>query len=506
MRRRDALRGIAGGIAALAWGKGRGADPAPGRKPNILWLMSDDHAAYMTGIDGNGLVRTPNIDRLARGGAWFRHAYCNSPMCTPSRQSYLTGRYPHATGVTMLPSALSDRETTLAEILSEAGYRTGAIGKMHFNSARTHGFEYIYDRGQVAAHRKLHPPKPVAKEIEVQPPWKPFKDPARIWLNARSLPIAIHDDDADGTVFARVAGEYIAQRARAREPFFLVASFYEPHSPFRFPVEFAGSFDPARFPVPEVFPEDRPQIPAIFRDLSPAEKKGIAAAYATSLAFMDRNLGRVLDALDRAGLAEETLVVYVGDNGYSLGHHGRFEKHTFYEESVRCPLAIRYPAAFGAGQTPEALAEFVDIVPTILDVAGLPVPGNVHGRSLRPILEGKAREHRGEVFAEYYHNEECMIRTARWKYIFRVGKRIRDDGYETGSPPPGRTEILFDLEEDPRESRNAIAAHVDAATDLRARAVERFRRTWRDPSAIPRDADPCGLLEWFLTHAADHTV
>jgi choline-sulfatase len=169
----------------------------------------------------------------------------------------------------------------------------------------------------------------------VQPPWKPFKDPARIWLNADCRPIGNVAGQMAGTYFARQAAEFIEREHK--KPYFLMVSFYEPHSPFQFPLEYRGKYDPQAFEVPAVGPEDAEQIPAVFRDLSDAEKRGIAAAYYTSVEFMDHNVGLVLDALERSGEAERTIVVYLGDHGYLLGQHGRFEKHCSYEEAIRVP-------------------------------------------------------------------------------------------------------------------------------------------------------------------------
>src|SRR5262249_10336442 len=149
------------------------------------------------------------------------------------------------------------------------------------------------------------------------------------------------DNDMPGTYFAQQAVEYL-ERKRDK-PFFLMVSFYEPHSPFHFPVEFRGRHKPEEFAVPKVGPEDDWQIPAIFRDLTDKEKQGIIAAYAASTEFLDRNVGRVLDTLKKAGLRDDTLVIFTGDHGYMLGQHGRFEKHCSYEPAVRAPLLVRFP-------------------------------------------------------------------------------------------------------------------------------------------------------------------
>src|SRR5947209_7129917 len=180
-----------------------------------------------------------------------------------------------------------------------------------------------------------------------------------------------------------------------------MVSFYEPHSPFRFPVGYRGRHKPENFPVPKPGPEDDAQIPRVFRDLTDRDKQGISAAYYTSVEFLDKNVGLVLEALERSGHARDTLVIYTGDHGYLLGQHGRFEKHCCYEPAVRAPLLVRFPGHVRPRQSTPALVEFIDIVPTVLAYCGVPAPAAVQGKSLAPVLEGKAREHRQWVIAEY---------------------------------------------------------------------------------------------------------
>ena len=343
MDRRELIRDLGGllGAGLLAAAGAPVANAASNKRPNILLIMSDDHAAYVSGTYGNRKARTPNIDRFARTGVRFNNAFVNCPMCTPSRQSLITGRLPHSIHVTQLRTALSDDTATLAEVLKAQGYDTAAFGKMHFNSSLMHGFDRRLDHKEHRESLKETPPRPLPPDTDVLPVWKPFRDPAEIWLNGMYDPFGAYDRDMAGTWFARQAQEYLRQERE--NPFFLVVSFYEPHSPFRFPVEYRDSFDPATFEVPEVLPQDEWQIPEIFRNLTEEQKQGITASYYTSTAYMDHNVGRVLDALDDAGLSDNTLVIYLGDHGYCLGHHGRFEKHTHFEEAVHAPLVMRLP-------------------------------------------------------------------------------------------------------------------------------------------------------------------
>lgn len=468
------------------------------RRPNVLVIMSDDHASYVYGAYGNRRVRTPNLDRLAQSGVRFTHAYANCPMCTPSRQSLITGRLPHSIGVTRLRTALSDDRFTIADLLKEHGYATGAIGKMHFNSQLHHGFDLRLDLREHRAYLKDHPPRSVSEDIAVLPVWRPFKDPASIWLNGSYLPFRAHDEDMPATWFARQAQDYL--RSRVDKPFCLFVSFYEPHSPFRFPIEYRGTYDPAALDVPEPGTEDDWQIPKIFRDLTRSEKQHIIASNYTSVAFLDKNVGLVLDTLNKTGLSENTLVIYLGDHGYNLGHHGRFEKHCFYEQAVAAPLVMRLPGSSRRGGAVDALVEFIDIFPTIAEFCGAPVPSNVEGGSLLPLAEATETEGREAAFSEYFYNEEAMVRTKKYKFIYSSGKIVRQDGYETGLPLPGRTRILFDVENDPGETTNLAARseYKDVVARLEREMLRRLEETSPYARTTPPGLDVEDKLDWYL--------
>ncbi len=469
------------------------------RRANLLFVLGDDHAGYVLGADGNRQAATPNLDRLASEGTRFAHAYCNSPVCTPSRQSMFTGQLPHSAGVTRLPTPLAEDKPTLAKQLSKAGYRTAVVGKMHFNRPTRPGLHGIDDpmlEQEVSkAWNAAGVRRPPEAGMRTKPQWRPFKDPARIWLNAEKLPFPRYDEEMRGTFLARQAERYIADHRD--QPFALWVSFAEPHSPFDFPIEDSGRFNPSKFEVPAVGPEDRGQIPLIFRELSREDKQGIIAAYYTSTCFLDRNIGRVLDALKRNGLEENTLVVYLGDNGYSLGQHGRFEKHCSYEPAIRCPLLMRWPGRIRRGVVTD-LVEFVDVAPSLLDLLGAePLPVQ-HGRSLRRYLEGrKPAAPRDHIFTEYLENEEACVRTNRWKLVHCSGRRRRGDGYETDNPTPGRYERLFDLERDPGEFANVASKNPAVVKRLQGLMLERFRRTHPEAAREPAGSVEAAL-DWYV--------
>ncbi len=470
------------------------------KKPNFLFLIADDHAGYVLGADGNRNARTPNIDRLASEGVRFSQHYCNSPVCTPSRQSFLTGQLPHMAGVTRLPTPLAEEKPTLAKQFSKAGYTTAVFGKMHFNKPGVpgmHGFDEVHTEDVlIRAWQQQVKPRQIAKDAACKKlPWAPFKDPARIWLNADALPYPRYDEDMRGSYQARRAGQFLEDHGD--KPFALWVSFMEPHSPFDFPIESAGHFKASQFEAPKVGPEDGPQIPLIFRDLSETDKRGIDAAYYTSVEFLDRNIGRVLQKLADLGLAQDTYVVYMADHGYDLGHHGRFEKHCGYDPALRVPLIMRLPGRIRP-RVVKDLTEHIDVPATIVDMMNLEPPPILHGRSLRPYLEGKSVAGRDHIFSEYLENEEAYIRTDRWKFIYCTGKRERKDGYVTDNPTPGRYRILYDHQSDPEEFHNAIGKNGDVAAKLQRLMLDRFRKTHPEADREPAHASEEETLDWYL--------
>jgi arylsulfatase A-like enzyme len=488
MTRRAAIGALAAGSRALS----------QRRRPNLLFLIADDHAGYVLGAAGNKLAETPNLDRLASEGTRFERHFCNSPVCTPSRQSLLTGQLPHAAGVTVLRTALKEGKPTIARQLQRAGYRTAVFGKMHFNQPSRngmHGFEHAMCEDAVQREWSKLVPAAVP-EARVKPQWRPFRDPARIWLNADKLPYGRYDQDMKSSFVTREAGKFLEEN-RDR-PFALWVSFQEPHSPFDFPLEDARRFDPAKFTVPRVGPKDALQVPLIFRELSDADKQGIAAAYYTSVTFLDRSVGRVLERLRALGLEENTLVVYLADHGYSLGQHGRFEKHCGYDPALHVPLILRWPGRVRHGVAKD-MTEHVDVAPTLLDLLGVDALPAPHGRSLRAYVEGRRPPvRRDHVFSEYLENEEAFVRTDRWKYIFCSGRRARTDGYETDNPRPGRYERLFDLSSDPGEFEDVSGREKKERERMASLLLERLRATHPEAENEPPRVSREEAIEWYL--------
>jgi arylsulfatase A-like enzyme len=305
----------------------------------------------------------------------------------------------------------------------------------------------------------------------------------------------MYDDDMRSAFQVRHVAEYLAQNKD--KPFALWVSFMEPHSPFDFPVD-VRKFTPDNFTAPRVGPQDGPQIPLIFRDLSDEQKQGIIAAYYNSARYLDTNIGRVLALLRKHKLEENTFVVYMADHGYSLGQHGRFEKHCGYDPALRVPLIMRWPGQIRKGVVKD-FTESVDVPHTILDMLGVMELPVRHGRSLRPYLEGRpVSAPRDHIFSEYLENEEAFIRTAAHKFIFCSGRRERTDGYKTDHPTPGRYVRLYDLKKDPNEFSDVAGANPETVRRMKSLMLDRFRSTHPDVQTEPGNLGVDEAIEWYL--------
>jgi choline-sulfatase len=310
-------------------------------------------------------------------------------------------------------------------------------------------------------------------------------------LNADKRPQPFAFEEMRSTWSTDRASEWLTEHSKqAAQPFALWLSIQEPHSPFWFPKDDTALFNPASFQPPTVGPEDAWQIPNIFRPLTPAQKQGILAAYYTSAYHLDRNMGRMLDKLRQLNLERDTLVVYMADHGYSLGHHGRFEKHCMYTPAMHVPLIFRLPGKVAVGKQVRRRTESVDVGPTILRLLGAEPFPKTHGRDL---FRDKPRE---EIFSEYLENEEAALLWDRWKLIYTTGRRARKDGYETDNPTPGRIVRLYDQKADPGEFTDVSKKHPALVQALTAKVEAKFQQTHPEPGLKlddylrPRDARP----------------
>lgn len=306
----------------------------PAEFKNVVVILADDHALKVTGTYGNSIIKTPSIDRLSSEGITFTRSYCNSPICSASRQSLLTGKYPHATGVNLLFTPFPDEgNITIAEHLRDQGFQTAIIGKTHWNNwawaslykdkMPDHGFDIRIENAEYNQFLKENPASIIPDDIECYSR-ESLSESVAEWMNWRVLPQPIDDAHSQGTFYANEAIRFISENQE--KPFFLWLAFKEPHHPYYFPVEFAGKYKPEDMPLPSGSPEDDRWIPEKFRDLTEEERRGIIASYYTSTEYLDKNIGLVLDAIESQGLEDNTLVLYISDNGYLLNEHKRFER------------------------------------------------------------------------------------------------------------------------------------------------------------------------------------
>lgn len=347
-------------------------------RPNIILIVVDDQRYDASSAFGYGgifsFLKTPNMDRLAREGVHFRNAFVTFSLCTPSRASILTGQYVHTHGVNALGMEFPRPTWTFPEALKEAGYDTGFVGKWH-----------IGPQSEV--------PRPAYNY------WAAFRGQGTYFdplLNVNGV-----RTPTKGYVTEVLTGRALDFLARKRNrPFFLHFAHKAPHDPVTPPARLELHFADVRVPYPESYFEkhdDKPSWYLNFHDhdafhymFHPHEKfEKYVKDYARTLVAVDESLGRVLEALDRSGEAENTAIVYMSDNGHFMAEHQFFSKMIMYEESIRIPLLVRYPHAGRRGARRDEFALNVDIAPTILDLAGIPAPRELEGRSLLPIIEGK---------------------------------------------------------------------------------------------------------------------
>jgi iduronate 2-sulfatase len=432
------------------------------RKPNVLFIAIDDLANAL-GCYGDPVAKTPHMDRLAASGVRFDRAYNQIPLCNPSRASLMTGRRPDATQVFDLDrhfrEALPD-VVTLPQLFKNNGWFTARVGKIyHYDVPKGIGTDGLDDKPswQVVVNPKG---RDVLEEAKITNPipTKPVSA-ALSWLAADGA----DDEQTDGMI----ASEAIKLLEQHRdEPFFLGVGFFRPHTPFVAPKKYFDMHPLETMRLPYAPADDRADIPVpAFAHNNPVPNYGLdeltcrkaLQAYHACVSFVDVQVGRLLDALDRLHLADNTIVVLWSDHGYHLGeHHGVWQKRTLFEQGARAPLIIRAPMAKGNGQECRRVVEFVDIFPTVADIAALPPPPHLDGRSLRPLLDDPLSAWDGAAITQILRPaddrlpQQVMgrsIRTERWRYT-------EWNGGEAGAE-------LYDHASDPLEFRN-LARDPDA--------------------------------------------
>ncbi len=445
--------------------------------PNILWICSDQQRWDTIGALGNPYVKTPHLDRLCREGTAFTHAFCQSPICTPSRSSFLTGLYPStvhgcrngndmwAEGAELLPKTLRDG----------GGYDCGLSGKLHLAGAH-HRFEPRPEDDGYRVFAWSHSPRNDWGPTHAYAQWVKAKgqDLGQLEAAAEAVPAQYHQT----TFCTDVAVDFM--RAERAGPWLMCVNMFDPHAPFDPPADYLAHFDPAALPGPH-FQESDLAAQAELTDIDfqtrsqrPTECRAheLQAAYYAMIELIDDNVGRLLDTLEETGQRENTIVVFTSDHGEMLGDHGLVLKGCrFYEGLVRVPLIWSWPGHVEEGMASSALVELTDIAPTLLDFAGVDPAHEMQGRSLAPLLTGAlpADHHRDYVRAEYYSalnatttgkgsgqgTYATMLRTVRYKLV-------NYHGFEHGE--------LFDLETDPWEFKNLW--HDPAFAALRFRLMQ----------------------------------
>lgn len=473
---------------------------------NVVVIIADDHAKHVTGTYGDKIIKTPSLDKLAAKGTRFNYAYCNSPICSASRQSLLTGKYPHATGVNLLFTPFPDEgNITIAEQLKKSGYATALVCKSHFNNwmqggfykdgLPKHGFDTLIQQQEYDKFLSTRQKIKVPDSLEYYDPHV-ARDNIAAWMNWKALPQAVFDAESSGTFYANAAIDFIDHHKE--KPFFLWLAFFQPHHPYYFPLEYAGRYKANDMTLPQGSAEDDRWVPEIFKNLSDKERRGIIAAYYTATEYMDKNVGLVISALEKMKILDETLIVYLSDNGYLLNDHKRFEKHTMWQEATNQPMIIRIGKDFRTKQVSDALVEYIDVVPTILDLLGVEqIPGS-QGKSFRSVFEGGS-EFKDFAFSEYLEDNLAMITTKRWKYMFTSGRRDLGIGYKTGLGPPGVVHRLYNLENDPAETTNLAyqPAYRDTLQQLKNVMLQKFLSTHPDATKCPGSLTLDGKLAWF---------
>lgn len=413
--------------------------------PNILFVMPDQWRGMDLGSMGNTQVRTPHLDRLAGEGVQFTGMAANCPVCTPARSILLTGKYPHTTGVAVNDVPLPSEETTIAEILKEQGYYTGFVGKWHLEGGkRLPGFV---------------PPGPRRQGFEF---WA-----ANICSHTyfrqtyfRDEPNPIHMNGYDAFTWTDLALEFLEKAKERERPFCLYLQYPTPHNPYLEPPGFEGMYKPERIVLRKNWKPGTARL---------GSATDIAEYYA-AITCLDQEIGRLLKAVDRLGFRENTIVLFTSDHGDMLGSHGMFLKRKPWEESVRVPGIIRWPAALKGGRRSEAPFSHVDVVPTLLGLCGIEPPPSMQGFDYAGYLEG-----RSGATPEFAH---LMIytKTETNEYSPWRGLRSRKYKYARFREKPW---VLYDLERDPFEMNNLAEASSHARLRERFDAlIERqMRRT-----------------------------
>ena len=461
----------------------RAAAAGTATRPNVLFIAVDDLNTRI-GCYGDGLAKTPSLDRLAGRGVRFERAYCQFPVCNPTRMSLLLGRYPTTTETLDFarPALLGRDWITLPQLFRESGYEVQLLGKIfHYPEPKP------WSAGEEAVRQEQRRHREMINDLTRWEPYRSLAPPTTAWvknLRTRSNvfgPVADAEESNaaararayDWTADVKSAEDAIARLeewAGSAKPFFLGVGFYKPHVPLVAPRRFFNLFPPENMPLPPDFaptptaPNAVPRYALRYNlDLfyeqrpTPDRARQAIAAYYACVSFMDEKLGQVLAALERLGLRDNTVVVLWGDHGWHLGEKGMWAKGTLFDLSARAPLVIVDPRKKTAGQVCPRTVQFLDIYPTLVELCGLAMPPGLAGRSLVPLLE--------DPKASWDHPAYTLVTREDW-----LGRSVRTEGWCYTEWDKGRRGVeLYDLQNDPREARNLAPdpKHASRMTELK---------------------------------------
>ncbi|HUT30387.1 MAG TPA: sulfatase/phosphatase domain-containing protein [Sedimentisphaerales bacterium] len=472
--------GAAGLVVTGCAGEGRiSARRGESDRPNMIFIMADDHASHALGCYGSRINKTPNLDRIADEGMRFDNCFCTNSICAPSRAVILTGKYSHINGKidNRAENPFDSSQQTFPKLLQKAGYETAMIGKWHLRTEPT-GFDYW----------------------NVLPGQGKYHNPEFIEMGQKKKHTGYVTD-----LITDFCIDWLKGRG-SDKPFLLMYHHKAPHRNWQPDEKHATMYEDADIPLPDTFDDDyatrsdaaREQEMTIARHLRvPGDTKveppeGLSGDalthwkyqrymqdYLRCVASVDDNVGRLLDYLDESGLAANTVVVYTSDQGFFLGDHGWFDKRFMYEESLRMPLLIRYPKETKRGTVNTDIVLNLDFAPTFLDFASVTVPADMQGRSFRSLLKGKTpRNWRTSMYYHYYEypgahavKRHYGIRTERYKLIHFY---YDIDAWE-----------LYDLREDPHELNNLYGNPAyDGIVKVLKAELERLRKQYGDSDEL----------------------
>jgi len=471
-------------LLAIAWLVGGGTlqQGRPAERPNVLFIAVDDMNNDL-GCYGDRLVKSPNIDRIAARGTRFDRAYCQFPLCSPSRVSVMTGLRPDTTRIFELQtdfrkSTLPD-VVTLPQMFGKNGYFVARVGKIfHYGNPGTIGTDGLDD--PLSWHKRINPRGRDKDEENL------ITNHTRGKGLGSSLSFLVAEGTDDEQTDGKVAAETIKLLEENKDrPFFIAAGFYRPHCPYVAPKKYFDMYPLESVPVITETPEHFASLlkPAT-SSINPFPNYGLdreklreaKRAYYAAITFVDTQVGKLLDALDRLKLADNTIIVFWSDHGYLVGQHGLWMKQSLFEESARVPMLIAAPGQKTRGQASPRTVELVDLYPTLAELANLGAPANLAGQSLVSQLHDPLATRERPAFTQVWRNgfPGHSVRTERWRYTeWDQGKK----GVE-----------LYDHETDPGEHRNLAddPRHAETIRDLKRWMVKNWPSTSFSNTGGPR--------------------